>query len=97
MATRAVFYDPELLVSMGLALDEAWADVATITLIVPTADRTAIRNLMASRIMAGVEEGVRDRAELKLLALNAIDWWSLISSEEIPFSTKLRIGRERRY
>jgi hypothetical protein len=74
-------YDPELVALMSDALDQAWADVANITEIAPSADQTAIRNLMAARIMAGIEEGIRDPSELKTLALNAVDWYALVAAD----------------
>lgn len=85
MAIRGGFYDPETVASMGLAFDEAWSDVAAITLIEPEAS-ASLRNLMASRIMVGVAEGVNRPSELKILALNAVDWWSLVTAEETPLT-----------
>jgi len=82
MAIRGAFYDPETVASMGTAFDEAWRDVAAITLIEPETDSTSLRNLMASRIMVGVAEGILRPSELKVLALNAVDWWSLVTAEE---------------
>lgn len=74
-------YDPELVKLMSDALEQAWADVASITEVAPNVDQVAIRKLMAARIMAGVEEGVRDPDELKTLALNAVDWYALVASD----------------
>jgi hypothetical protein len=74
-------YDPELVKLMSEALEQAWSDVASITEVAPSADQTSIRRLMAARIMAGVEEGVRDPGELKTLALNAVDWYALVASD----------------
>jgi hypothetical protein len=82
MSIRGEFYDPETVASMGLAFDEAWRDVAAITLIEPKANSESLRNLMANRIMVGVAEGVHHASELKILALNAVDWWSLVTADE---------------
>ena len=86
MAIRGGFYVPETVASMGLAFDEAWSDVAAITLIEPEANTASLRNLMASRIMVGVAEGVLRPSELKILALHAIDWWSLVTAQETPLT-----------
>jgi hypothetical protein len=32
--------------------------------------------------MVGVAEGVHHASELKILALNAVDWWSLVTADE---------------
>jgi hypothetical protein len=79
MPTPGATYDPELVKLMGAALDLAWADVASITEVAPSADKSVLRELMAARILTGIDEGIRDPVELKTLALSAVDWYGLIS------------------
>jgi hypothetical protein len=74
-------YDPDVVALIVAALEAAWADVAEITLIAPSADQSTILSLMAARITAGIEEGIRDVSGLKTLALNAIDWYALVASD----------------
>ncbi len=74
-------YDPDVVALIVAALEAAWADVAEITLIAPSADQSTILSLMAARITAGIEEGIRDVGGLKTLALNAIDWYALVASD----------------
>jgi hypothetical protein len=88
MPIPGAVYDPEMIRLMSEALDQAWADVASITEIAPSADQIEIRNLMAARIMTGIEEDIRDVTELKTLALNAVDWYALVAADNPTIPSK---------
>ena len=69
LATPGV-HDPEALVLIGRAFDNAWDEVASRSLI---ADPTGLSKTMSRRIMCAVLVGVRDVDRLTLLALDAVD------------------------
>lgn len=81
MPISGASYDRELISLMEEALELAWAEVANIAELAPSADETAIRSLMTTRLMAGIEEHIRDLSVLKTLALNAIDWYALVAAD----------------
>ena len=64
-------YDPETLGLMTKAFDAAWEEVV-FALVNEDVTPTALRTLMALRIMAAVRAGERDAERLKELALDAI-------------------------
>jgi hypothetical protein len=64
-------YDAETLGLMTHAFDAAWEE-AEYALASNAFDPTALRKLMAVRIMAAVRDGERDPERLKELALDAI-------------------------
>ena len=64
-------FDAETLDLMGQAFDAAWEEVA-LALASNDDNPTALRTLMAVRIMAAVRDGERDLERLKELALDAI-------------------------
>ena len=64
-------YDPETLGLMTKAFDAAWEKVV-FALVNEDVTPTALRTLMALRIMAAVRDGERDAERLKELALDAI-------------------------
>jgi hypothetical protein len=64
-------YDPETLRLMTKAFDAAWEEVG-FALINEDITPTALRTLMAMRIMAAVRDGERDPERLKELAIEAI-------------------------
>jgi hypothetical protein len=64
-------YDPETLALMTNAFETAWKE-AGFTLAMRDVDPTAIRTLMAVRILEAVRGGERDPDRLKELALEAI-------------------------
>ncbi len=66
---------------MSEVLELAWADVVNVTEIAPSADKSNIRKLMVTRIHVGIEEGIRDANDLKTLALNAVDWYALVVTD----------------
>jgi hypothetical protein len=72
MAVLEVSYDLEILAVMSRALDEAWDEVESITIAGPAVDRDAARNIMAMRIVAAVEEGIRELDQLRMLALHSL-------------------------
>ena len=71
MAFAVECYDPETLYLMGGALDAAWEEVG-FALADKDANPTALRTLMAVRIMAAVHHGEHDPERLKAVALDAI-------------------------
>ena len=64
-------YDPETLRVATEAFDEAWVEYQTLLRVEPI-DTVATRSEIAKRIMAALDEGERDPAELKWIALGAI-------------------------
>ena len=60
--------DSETLELIAKALDAAWEEVAVVN---NDANSTALRALMAARIMAAVRDGERDSEVLKSLAVEA--------------------------
>ena len=64
-------FDAETLDLMGQAFDAAWEEVG-LALASNDDNPTALRKLMAVRIMAAVRDGERDPERLKELALEAI-------------------------
>jgi hypothetical protein len=64
-------YDPEILRVATDAFDEAWVEYRALLLIEPV-DAATTRSAMAKRIMTALDEGERDPAELKWIALEAI-------------------------
>jgi hypothetical protein len=69
--------EPEIFAAMARALDLAWDELEITTIVGSAADRDAIFNIMAMRIVTAIEEGVRHPNELKILALHAIGAISL--------------------
>jgi hypothetical protein len=80
MAVLEVSYDVELLAVMSRALDEACDELEAMTTAGPAVDPDAARNIMAMRIVAAAEEGVREPKQLKILALHAIGGCTLFPS-----------------
>lgn len=68
----AAAYDPETLGVLNRVFDEAWMDIQTMLGAAPL-DPTAMRSEVAKRIMAAANDGERDLARLKLIALRAVD------------------------
>ena len=68
----ATSYDPETLRVLTDAFDEAWMYIQAMLGNKPL-DTTAMRSAVAKHIMAAAENGERDPARLKLIALKAID------------------------
>ena len=64
-------FDPETLGLMTKAFDAAWEEVG-FALVNEDVTPTALRQIMALRIMAAVRDGERDPQRLKELALAAI-------------------------
>jgi hypothetical protein len=65
-------YDPDTLRLLINVFDEAWA--AAQKLLGPTPlTATAVRAMLAKRIMVAADNGERDPTRLKLIALRAID------------------------
>jgi hypothetical protein len=63
-------YDLETLSMATSALDEAWEEYCALLRVKPV-DSTQTRSAMARRIMAAIDEGRRDPAQLKWTALRA--------------------------
>ena len=63
-------YDLETLSAATSAFDEAWAEYRALLRVEPI-DAAATRSAMARRIMAAIDEGRRDPAQLKWIALRA--------------------------
>ena len=64
-------YDLETLCVATSALDEAWEEYRALLPIKP-ADVAKTRSAMAGRIMAAIDAGRRDPAQLKWIALRAV-------------------------
>ena len=64
-------YDPETLQVATDAFDGAWVEYRALLLTEPV-DAATTRAAMAKRIMAALDEGERDPAQLKWIALGAI-------------------------
>ena len=64
-------YDPETLGLMTKAFDAAWEEVG-FALVNEDVTPTALRQIMALRIMAAVRDGERDPERLKELALETV-------------------------
>ena len=64
-------YSPEVLKVLSDAFEDAWTEIQ-LTLREKD-DFLTTRQMMALRIMAAAHEGVRDRGELKALAIRAVD------------------------
>ena len=64
-------YDPETLGLMTKAFDAAWEEVG-FALVNEDVTSTALRQIMALRIMAAVRDGERDPERLKELALETV-------------------------
>jgi hypothetical protein len=62
-------YDPETVTLMAHALDEAWEELLSDH---PTLDPVRTRKTMALLIMQAVDNGVRDPAPLRRLAMLAV-------------------------
>ena len=75
MASASLFalasYDPETLSVATTAFEDAWLEYRTMLRIEPL-DAKAKRSEMAKRIIAAMDEGQRDPAQLKWIALQAI-------------------------
>ena len=71
MCIRDRYYTPDMLDLMTWAFDAAWEDVE-FALAKTDANPTALRALMAVRIMTAVRDGERDPERLKELALDAV-------------------------
>ena len=69
---QANFLPPDVLSVSSQAFEEAWTETQLI-LGSPPVDPSAIRTLLARRIMAAAGRGERDRARLKNIALGAIE------------------------
>ncbi len=66
---RATSFDPEDVSLMGRACDQAWTILQT-ALVLPSEDyQKSVRTKMAARVMAALEDGVRDPNQLKAIAL----------------------------
>ena len=65
------YYTPDMLDLMTWAFDAAWEDVE-FALAKTDANPSALRTLMAVRIMTAVRDGERDPERLKELALEAV-------------------------
>jgi len=63
-------YDPDTLALLMRAFDDAWKDVQSALVVKPFAADT-LRTRLAQRIMAAANDGERDPARLKLIALGA--------------------------
>jgi hypothetical protein len=63
-------YDPDTLALLTLALDDAWKDVQSALVVKPLA-ADVLRRRLAKRIMSAANDGERDPARLKLIALDA--------------------------
>jgi len=63
-------YDLETLCVATSALDEAWEEYRALLRVKP-ADAVKTRSAMAARIMAAIDAGKRDSAQLKWIALRA--------------------------
>lgn len=68
----ATSYDPETLGVLARAFDDAWADLQALVGPKPVGS-TVLRERLARRIMAAADDGERDPARLKMIALGAID------------------------
>lgn len=68
----AASYDPDPLGVLTRAFEDAWADLRALVGAKPVA-ATVLRQRLAQRIMAAADEGERDPARLRLIALGAID------------------------
>jgi hypothetical protein len=68
----ATAYDPETLSVLNRVFDEAWMDIQALLGAAPL-DTTAMQTALAKRIMAAANDGERDPARLKLIALGAVD------------------------
>lgn len=66
-------YDPETLVLLESAFNEAWAEVQMACPSLHDEASARLRRLMALRIMNAADDGVRDPRRLKLLAIQAIE------------------------
>ncbi len=75
MASASLFalasYDPETLSVATTAFEDAWLEYRTMLRIEPL-DAKAKRSEIAKRIFAAMDEGQRDPAQLKWIALQAI-------------------------
>jgi hypothetical protein len=65
-------YDSESLGVLTYVFDEAWMDIKAMLGAKPL-DPNGMRSALAKRIMAAADEGERDPARLRLIALRAID------------------------
>jgi hypothetical protein len=65
-------YDPETVGLLMRVFNEAWADILAI-IVAPPLDPNAMSSALAKRLLAAANEGERDPARLKLIAMGAID------------------------
>ncbi len=70
VSTRS--YDPETVGMLGRVLDDAWMEVQAL-FGARLFDAETFRAELAKRIVAAANEGERDPARLKAIALRAID------------------------
>ena len=68
----AASYDPEIFELLVRVFDEAWVEIQTM-LGTKSLDPNFVRSSLAKRIMAAANDGERDPAQLKSIALQAID------------------------
>jgi hypothetical protein len=66
-------FDAETIALMGRVCDEAWEEAQSRLSFPTAADPSALRNLVAARVLAAVALGQRNPERLKAIALEALD------------------------
>lgn len=66
-------FDPETVSIMGRALEDAWSEFESRSIVGAEAEKTGIRRALALRIMSAVRVGQRDPERLRQVALHVVD------------------------
>jgi hypothetical protein len=73
MRLPATNYDSDTVALMGSVCDDAWREIQQVIFFPTVEDAREFRSELALRVMAAVAGGVRDRAQLRTIALDALD------------------------
>jgi len=79
-------FEPELVAIMGRALDEAWSEVESRSLVRAEPEKAGIKRALALRIMAAVRVGQRDPERLRMVALHVVEGCRIMRAERHPLA-----------
>lgn len=66
-------FDPETLTIMGRALDAAWSELESRSVVRGEPEKAGIKRALALRILAAVRVGQRDPERLRQVALHVVE------------------------
>ena len=66
-------FDPDSVALMGSVCDDAWREIQRAIFFPTSEDAREFRSELALRVMAAVAGGIRDRTQLRAIALDALE------------------------